>query len=179
MKQFREVNALSALNFHQNSHEFGGWNAVVPLGAGAWDIYSDGLTEWASYDESTFVYEPVTGDFDKKVQVIYQDGSSEWARAGLIVRDVLNFGVDRATQSGGAAGRYQKCHEIATRRGAWTRGYKVWINVLLQFDRTTAPIGQNEIIQAADMQYGQIGGDGRFNIRSKEGAGLSWVLVFV
>jgi len=91
-------------------HEFGGWNAVVPLGAGAWDIYSDGLTEWASYDESTFVYEPVTGDFDKKVQVIYQDGSSEWARAGLIVRDVLNFGVDRATQSGGAAGRYQKCH---------------------------------------------------------------------
>lgn len=92
------------------ANEFGGWNAAVPVGPGAWDIYSDGVAEWASYDETTFVYEPVTGDFDKQLRVQYQDGSSTWARAGLIVRDVLNFGVNRATQQGGAAGRYQKCH---------------------------------------------------------------------
>lgn len=90
-------------------NEFGGWNAVAPVAANGWDVYSDGMTEWANYDETTFVYEQVTGDFDKKVRVQYQDGSSTWARAGLIVRDVLNFGVDRATQVT-SAGRYQKCH---------------------------------------------------------------------
>jgi hypothetical protein len=42
--------------------------------------------------------------------VEYQDPSSQWARAGLVVRDVTNFGVDRAAQEGGAAGRYQKVH---------------------------------------------------------------------
>ncbi len=101
------------------ANELGGPNAVVPVAANGWDVYSDGIAEWAQYDEATFVYQPVTGDFDKKVRVIYQDGSSTWARAGLVVRDVLNFGVDRATQTGsgsstppydGKAGRYQKCH---------------------------------------------------------------------
>jgi hypothetical protein len=91
-------------------NELGGWNAAVPVGANAWDVYSDGMTEWANYDETTFVYESVTGDFDKKLRVQYQDNSSTWARAGLIVRDVLNIGVDRATQTGGIAGRYQKVH---------------------------------------------------------------------
>jgi hypothetical protein len=97
----------------------GGWQAVVPVGPGDFDIYSDGIAEWGTYDETTFAYEQVTGDFDKKLRVEYQDGSSEWARAGIIVRDVLNIGVDAAEQSGstnaappfnGTAGRYQKCH---------------------------------------------------------------------
>jgi hypothetical protein len=92
-------------------HEFGGWNAVVPVAANGFDIYSDGVTEWGNYDETTFVYEQVTGNFDKKLRVEYQDGSSQWARAGLIVRDVTNFGVDRAAQADNSqAGRYQKCH---------------------------------------------------------------------
>jgi hypothetical protein len=101
------------------ANELGGWNAAVPVGTGAFDVYSDGFTEWGTYDETTFIYEQVTGDFDKKLRVQYQDGSSEWARAGLIARDVLNLGVDSATQTGsgntappydGVAGRYQKCH---------------------------------------------------------------------
>jgi hypothetical protein len=95
------------------------WNAVVPVGSNAFDVYSDGIAEWGTYDETTFVYEQVTGDFDKKLRVEYQDGSSEWGRCGIIVRDVLNFGVDSALQTGsgktnapydGLAGRYQKCH---------------------------------------------------------------------
>jgi len=91
------------------ANQFGGWNAAVPVGAGGWDVYSDGMAEWGGYDEATFVYEPVTGDFDKRLRVRYQDGSSAWARAGLIVRDALNFGVDQVTQQSGAAGRFQKC----------------------------------------------------------------------
>jgi hypothetical protein len=101
------------------ANEVGGWNAAVPVGPGDFDVYSDGIQEWDVYDETTFIYEQVTGDFDKVLRVQYQDGSSEWARAGLVARDVLNFGVDREIQSGstnaappydGTAGRYQKCH---------------------------------------------------------------------
>jgi len=40
--------------------------------------------------------------------VAYQDGSSQWARAALIVKEATAFGVDRATQATTAT-RYQKC----------------------------------------------------------------------
>jgi hypothetical protein len=119
---------------------------VVPVGANGFDVYSDGISEWNNYDESTFVYEQITGDFDKKLQVVYQDTSSEWARAGIIVRDVTNFGVDAIAQTGdptedtgsntptapftGKAGRYQKVHvnpqfclppsDGGTTNGNWT-----------------------------------------------------------
>lgn len=109
--------------------ELGKGNYVVPVASNGFDIYSDGMTEWATYDETTFVYEEVTGDFDKKLRVEYQDASSQWARAGLIVRDVLNFGVDRATQEGGAAGRYQKVHVNPvgpTLTGPGTAGNGAW-----------------------------------------------------
>jgi hypothetical protein len=120
------------------ANELGGWNAVVPVSTNGFDLYSDGFAEWATYDEATFVYEQVTGDFDKKLRVEYQDGSEEWARAGLIVRDVLNFGVDSATQTGsgntappydGTAGRYQKCYADPigpTLTGPGTDGNGVW-----------------------------------------------------
>lgn len=91
-------------------NELGAGNAVLAVSTNGFDIYSDGMTEWAAYDEATFVYEEITGDFDKKLRVEYQDNSSQWARAGLIVRDVTNFGVGRAEQEGGEAGRYQKVH---------------------------------------------------------------------
>ena len=90
------------------ANEFGGWNAVVPVALNGFDIYSDGVGAWNTYDEATFVYEPVTGDFDKKLRVAYQDGSSQWARAGLIAKEVTNFGADRTTQTN-TASRYQKC----------------------------------------------------------------------
>jgi hypothetical protein len=108
------------------------------VGPGDFDVYSDGIAEWGTYDETTFVYEQVTGDFDKKLRVEYQDGSSEWGRAGIIVRDVLNLGVDSATQTGsgntvppfdGTAGRYQKCHVNpvgATLTGPGTPGNASW-----------------------------------------------------
>ena len=123
------------------ANQLQGWNAVVEVGAGAYDVYSDGVAEWGNYDEATFVYEQVTGDFDKRVRVEYQDGSSEWARAGLVVRDVTNFGVDAATQQGsqpgntpvapydGKAGRYQKVHVNpvgATLTGPGTGGNATW-----------------------------------------------------
>jgi len=123
------------------ANQSGGWNAVVPVAANGFDVYSDGAGEWANSDEATFVFEQVKGDFDKKLRVEYQDGSSQWARAGLIVRDVTNFGVDAATQQGsqpgntptypfdGKAGRYQKCHVNpvgATLTGPGSAGNATW-----------------------------------------------------
>jgi hypothetical protein len=119
-------------------------NGVVAVGADGFDVYSDGFTEWANYDESTFVYEKITGDFDKKVRVEYQDLSSQWARAGLIMREVTNFGVDAVAQTGdpsgttsnsgtppftGKAGRYQKIHVNPvgpTLTGPGTAGNGLW-----------------------------------------------------
>ncbi|MCP5517293.1 MAG: Ig-like domain-containing protein [Verrucomicrobiales bacterium] len=103
--------------------------AVLPVSNNGFDIYSDGVGEWAAYDEATFVYEELTGDFDKKLRVEFQDNSSQWARAGLIARDVPNFGVDRATQEGGEAGRYQKVHVNPvgpTLTGPGTNGNGAW-----------------------------------------------------
>jgi hypothetical protein len=57
-------------------------NYVVPISEDGFDVFSNGIGEWAAYDEATFVYEEITGDFDKKAQVIFQDLSSQWARAG-------------------------------------------------------------------------------------------------
>ena len=111
-------------------NELNGANAVVPVAANGFDLYSDGIGEWASYDEATFVYEQVSGDFDKKLRVEYQDGSSQWARAGLIARDVTNFGVDRNGQTTNKlAGRYQKCFVSpvgATLTGPGNNGAQDW-----------------------------------------------------
>ena len=85
-------------------NELGLGNGVLTTAEDGFDVYSDGIGQWAAYDETTFVYEEVTGDFDKVVRVEYQDASSQWARAGLVVRDVTNFGVNRAAQEGGAGG---------------------------------------------------------------------------
>jgi len=101
-------------------------NGVIPVGDNGFDILSDGFTEWAAYDETTMVYEEITGDFDKELRVEYQDFSSQWARAGLIARDVSNFGVNRAAQEGGAAGRYQKIHVNPTTTAMGTGGNNTW-----------------------------------------------------
>ena len=114
-------------------------NAVLTVGTNGFDIYSDGATEWNNYDEATFVYEEITGDFDKKLRVEYQDASSQWARAGLIARDVTNFGVTDVEQFGsqpegntgvapfdGKAGRYQKVHVNPVSTVMETPGNNSW-----------------------------------------------------
>lgn len=106
--------------------ELGLGNGVVAVADNGFDVYSDAIGEWGTYDEATFVYEEVTGDFDKVVRVEYQDSSSQWARAGLVVRDVTNFGVDRATQEGGEAGRYQKVHVNPVVTAMGTAGNNSW-----------------------------------------------------
>ena len=59
------------------------------------DLISGGSQNWNNYDEDTFVYEPITGDFDRVVRVEYQDPSSYWARAGIMARKTVDEGVTR------------------------------------------------------------------------------------
>jgi hypothetical protein len=66
------------------------------------DLISGGTANWNNYDEATFVYEEVTGDFDKVVRVEYQDPTSQWARAGLCATPTADEGVGRAAVAGGA-----------------------------------------------------------------------------
>jgi hypothetical protein len=118
---------VSAMKWGETGgNEFGQKVQVIPVGVNGWDVYSDGMTAWAAYDESVTVYEAITGDFDKVVRVEYQDNSSQWARAGVIAKDVLNFGVNRAAQTGGAACRYQKAHISPVKTAMGTAGNNAW-----------------------------------------------------
>jgi len=81
---------------------------VLAVSTNGFDLFSDGIGNWAAYDETTLVYDQATGPFDKKVRVVYNEPSSRWARAGLVARETSNFGEARAAQEGGTASRYQK-----------------------------------------------------------------------
>lgn len=60
------------------------------------DLISGSSANWNNYDEATFAYEEITGDFDRVVRLEYQDPSSQWARAGILARTALDEGVTRA-----------------------------------------------------------------------------------
>ena len=65
------------------------------MGDQGFDIASSGVAFWSDYDEATFAYEEITGNFDKVVQLEYQDPSSQWARTGLMAREALDEGRKR------------------------------------------------------------------------------------
>ena len=82
------------------SAEAGFTDDVIRVGDEGFDVLSGGVAFWSDYDEMTFVNEELTGDFDKIVQVEYQDPSSQWARTGLIMREGLDEGKVRPPQDG-------------------------------------------------------------------------------
>ena len=63
---------------------------TVSVGGSGFDLISGGSEMRDIYDESTFVFERVEGNFDKKVRVSLQEASSAAARAGLMVREALD-----------------------------------------------------------------------------------------
>ncbi len=76
---------------------------VVALGTNGFNVVNGGAAYWGSNDDATFVYEEITGDFDKVVRVEGQDPSSNWARAGIAARESLE-------SHGETASRYQQVH---------------------------------------------------------------------
>ncbi len=74
---------------------------VVARGEKDFDLLSGGSQHWTNYDEETFVYEEITGDFDKVVRVEYQDPVTQWSRAGLDAREALDEGKTKADNDAG------------------------------------------------------------------------------
>ncbi|MBI4659700.1 MAG: Ig-like domain-containing protein [Verrucomicrobia bacterium] len=74
---------------------------AIASSAQDFDLISGGTANWNNYDEATFVYEEVTGDFDKVVRVEYHDPTSQWARAGMAATPNADEGVTRAQVNGG------------------------------------------------------------------------------
>lgn len=77
-------------NAQKNSTKFN--DDAVALSDQDFDLVSGGTAHWTNYDEQTFLYEEITGDFDVKVRVEFQTASSQWARAGLQIREALDEG---------------------------------------------------------------------------------------
>jgi hypothetical protein len=78
---------------------------ALAVGDNGVNVQAGGNAFWNATDDVTFVYEQVSGDFDKVVRIEEQDSSSQWARAGLMVRESL------ATDS-----RYQAVHAPDNRK---------------------------------------------------------------
>jgi hypothetical protein len=68
---------------------------ALAAGTNGFDLISGGIQMRDTYDESTFVFQSITGDFDKSVRVALQEPSSESARAGLMARESLDIGKPR------------------------------------------------------------------------------------
>ncbi len=76
---------------------------VVATGTNGFNVVNGGAAYWGSDDDATFIYEEITGDFDKVARVDGQDPSSNWARAGIAARESLDA-------HGETASRYQQVH---------------------------------------------------------------------
>jgi regulation of enolase protein 1 (concanavalin A-like superfamily) len=66
--------------------------AMYPQGPNAYTITAEGSDIWGSADGFNFAYEQKTGDFDVVVRVIGEKHTSNWAKAGLMVREGLDAG---------------------------------------------------------------------------------------
>lgn len=77
--------------------------AAIAVSSNGFNVNGGGNAFWGKEDDVTFIYEEVTGDFDKVLRVEYQDPSSQWARVGLTARDSLEA-------LGEEAARYQNSH---------------------------------------------------------------------
>ena len=119
---------------------------VIAVGTNGFDIFSAGSAQWASYDEVVIVYKPITGDFDFKARIEFQDFSSAWARAGVMARENLNVGENAATQTGNLTATPPKVPTAS--RYADIHG-----NPVQDFNRSAAWVPGNPILEPANYLW--------------------------
>jgi hypothetical protein len=88
-------------------------SSVTPGPGGRFDLIGGGFQLWDRYDEAVFAHEEITGDFDRKVRVVFQEASSKYAKAGLMVREALDAGRGRPSDPSDPAlafSRYLQIH---------------------------------------------------------------------
>jgi len=77
------------------ANELGFENEVVAVGTNSFNVISGASQMLGTYDESTFVYRQIEGDFDMSVRIENQEPAGPYARAGLMVREALDEGKPR------------------------------------------------------------------------------------
>jgi hypothetical protein len=85
-------------------------NEAFAVGTNSFNLVNGGNAFWGTEDDITMVYQKITGDFDKKTQVEWNDPSSNWARAGISARENIDPTNALATFPDGSLGeppRYQ------------------------------------------------------------------------
>lgn len=95
------------------SNQLGFPSSVTPGPGGRFDLIGGGFQLWDRYDEAVFAHEEVTGDFDRKVRVVFQENASKYAKAGLMVREALDAGRGRPADPSApeqAFSRYLEIH---------------------------------------------------------------------
>ena len=63
---------------------------------GTYTIVGSGSDIWDQADQFNYVYQPVTGDIDVSARVASFQGSSSWAKAGVMIRETLDPGSRQA-----------------------------------------------------------------------------------
>lgn len=69
---------------------------ATACGPGDYQLRAGGADWWGTEDQGIFLFETITGDFDKRVRVEYVEPVNRWAKAGIDIResqfgDVLDF----------------------------------------------------------------------------------------
>lgn len=88
------------------------------LGGDGFLLNNQGLVNWGSYDEDTFVYRAYKGDFDIRMKLLTQSPSTEWARAGLMIRGGLDDGRDG--KAGALHHSYMEVHHTPIKMMDWS-----------------------------------------------------------
>ena len=162
---------------------------VVSVGETGFDLISGGSEMWGRYDESTFAYEVVTGDFDKRVRVHMQEPSSALARAGIMVREALDEGKRRPVDPSNpeeAFSRYLQVHvnPAATVFGeAGNNLYQINIRYFTggiggtNFDATINPEITNNVAPPYTNAWLRLRRVGDFFETFRGNDGTNWILI--
>jgi hypothetical protein len=62
------------------------------LGDGNYEVDASGNDIWNNADGFRFVYQPMTNNFDVKVQVVEDHAADSWSKAGLMAREAIDPG---------------------------------------------------------------------------------------
>jgi hypothetical protein len=75
----------------------GATNETFAVGTNSFNLVNGGNAFWGTEDDITMVYETVKGDFDRTVQVEWNEPASHWARAGISARASVALADDFGT----------------------------------------------------------------------------------
>lgn len=71
--------------------------STVTQTGGTYDVRASGADIWGTSDQFTYVYQPISGDFEVSVRVDSLTEASAWSKTGVMVRETLAPGARHAS----------------------------------------------------------------------------------